>query len=153
MDDILQGGRDDLSGYRGRAGFTTFARIFTGSFLCVVFLCLLVFCLFFVLFVCFWLPAGEKTPASNSSFTLFAFAYFESWPTMPHARSAMQEKKRKKNGDGIIIGEWIRRISRFRCGFSQRKCENLLGSMCPEFEACGRAQLRREPNLLHKLKS
>ena len=53
MDDILQGGRDDLSGYTGRAGFTTFARIFTGSFLCVVFLCLLVFCLFFVLFACF----------------------------------------------------------------------------------------------------
>ena len=44
------------------------------------------FCLFggfVVLFLvfCFWLlcfPAGEKTPASNSSFTLFAFAYLES---------------------------------------------------------------------------
>ena len=37
MEDILQGGRDELRGFGGRAGFTTFARIFTGSF------CLLVF--------------------------------------------------------------------------------------------------------------
>ena len=35
MDDILQGGRDDMRGYGERVGFTTFARIFTGSF-CVV---------------------------------------------------------------------------------------------------------------------
>ena len=38
MDDILHGGRDDLRSYRGRVGFTFFARIFTGCFLCVVFL-------------------------------------------------------------------------------------------------------------------
>ena len=47
MDDILHGGRDDMRGYGGRVGFTTFARIFTGSlgvFGCllgvVVFVCL-----------------------------------------------------------------------------------------------------------------
>ena len=76
MDDILQGGRDELRGFGGRAGFTTFARIFTGSFLSVWW-----FVVLFLFFVCFWLlcfPAGEKTPASNSSFFLFAFAYLES---------------------------------------------------------------------------
>ena len=89
MDDILQGGRDEMRGYGGRAGFTAFARIFTGSFLSFWWFCCVVFVFFWLL--CF--PAGEKTPASNSSFTLFAFAYLESWPTMPRARSAMQEKK------------------------------------------------------------
>ena len=59
MDDIL-GGRDDMSGYGGRAGFTTFARIFTG------FLCVCCFCLFFVAFglvLGCLVSAGEKTPA------------------------------------------------------------------------------------------
>ena len=42
MEDTLQGGRDEMRGFGGRAcGFTTFARIFTGSFLFVA-LCLLV---------------------------------------------------------------------------------------------------------------
>ena len=43
MEDTLQGGRDEMRGFGGRAGFTTFARIFTGSFLFVS-LCLLVLC-------------------------------------------------------------------------------------------------------------
>ena len=77
----------------GGAQVSPLLRGFSPAPLCVV----VFFCWFFVcflfLFACFWLPAGEKTPASNSSFTLFAFAYFESWPTMPRARSAMQEKK------------------------------------------------------------
>ena len=41
MEDILQGGRDEMRGFGGRAGFTTFARIFSASFLFVS-LCLLV---------------------------------------------------------------------------------------------------------------
>ena len=32
MEDILQGGRDEMRGFGGRVGFTTFAKIFTGSF-------------------------------------------------------------------------------------------------------------------------
>ena len=49
MEDILQGGRDEMRGFGGRAGFTTFGRFFTGSFLSVS-LCLLV--LFWVGVVC-----------------------------------------------------------------------------------------------------
>ena len=71
MDDILQGGRDDMRGYGGRAGFTTFVRILTGSF------CVFGVFVGFCLVCCFCFQTGEKTPASNSSFTLFAFAYFE----------------------------------------------------------------------------
>ena len=32
MEELLQGGRDEMRGFRGRAGFTIFASIFTGSF-------------------------------------------------------------------------------------------------------------------------
>ena len=75
MDDILQGGRDDMRGYGGRVGFTTFARIFTGSFCVVGGFCCVVFC-FVSWFFCF--PAGEKTLAFNSCFTLFAIAFLVS---------------------------------------------------------------------------
>ena len=69
MEDTLQGGRDEMRGFGGRAGFTPFARIFTGSsFLCVCWVC--VVCL---AVVCFAFFAGEMTPACNSSFTLFCF--------------------------------------------------------------------------------
>ena len=95
MEDILQGGRDEMRGFGGRAGFTTFARIFTGSFLSVWLFCFVCFWFFVCGFFCF--PAGEKTPASNSSFTLFAFAYLESWPTMLRARSAMQVTSESKH--------------------------------------------------------
>ena len=46
MDDILQGGRDDMRGYGERVGFTTFARIFTSSFCVVGGFCCVVLVLF-----------------------------------------------------------------------------------------------------------
>ena len=70
----------------GARRFHHFCEIFTGPF--CLFGCFVLFVLVFCLrFFCFL--AGEKTPASNSSFTFFAFAHPESWPTMPRARSAM----------------------------------------------------------------
>ena len=72
MDDILQGGRDELRGFGGRAGFTHFCENFHrlvsvcfGGLLCC-------FCFLFV-FGCFASQPVKKTPASNSSFSLFAF--------------------------------------------------------------------------------
>ena len=67
MEDTLQGGRDEMRGFGGRAGFTIFCEDFTGSFLSVVvgLGCLVWFCVAFF--------AGEMTPACSSCFTLFCF--------------------------------------------------------------------------------
>ena len=95
MDDILHGGRDDLRGFWGRAGFTTFARIFTGCFLCFVvsFVCLCLF--FFVLFVCcFRLPAGEKTP-EQFQFHPFCFRTFRE--LTDHAPCSLGNAGKKKS--------------------------------------------------------
>ena len=91
---------------RGGANrFTLFARFLTG------FVCVLCFCSgWFLLVLWFWpcvvfclFLAGVKLPASNSRFTFFALAFLESWPTMPRARSAMQEKKKKKTTHKIHV--------------------------------------------------
>ena len=47
MEDLLQGGRDEMRGFGVRAGFTTFARFSPALFVCLVVL----FCLFWF-FVC-----------------------------------------------------------------------------------------------------
>ena len=58
-------------------GSHCFCEDFHRTLLCFLLFCLLVACCLFFL-LCFCFLAGEKTPASNSSFTLFAFVHFES---------------------------------------------------------------------------
>ena len=50
MEDTLQGGRAEMRGFGGRAGFTPFARIFTGSSFSVFVVFVLLFGCGFVLF-------------------------------------------------------------------------------------------------------
>ena len=97
MEDTLQGGRDEMRGFGGARRFHHLCEDFHRLF----FVCFLVFVgfVFWVGVVCWALSvllslSRWKTPASNSSFTFFAFVFLGSWPTMPRARSAMQEKKK-----------------------------------------------------------
>ena len=92
MDDTLHGTRDDLRSFRGRAGLPPFCEDFHRLLL----LCCGVCCLLFV-FVWFLSSAsGEKTPASNSRFTLFAFAHLRVDRPRPVLARQCRKKKKKK---------------------------------------------------------
>ena len=129
MEDILQGGRDEMRGFGGCVGFTIFARIFTGSFClfgCVCWFCFSGWCCLLGFPCLVFCLAGERLLQVMPVSHLFA----SPWKLTDHAPCSLGNAGKKTMLQGLPVSPHTRRPKKSKPAASGTRPTDWIGGIC-----------------------